>query len=261
MPDVDNPRRPTYVVSGDGLRLATYDFRSTKPDAPVVVALHGFASSATTNWVQTGWTRQLERAGIGVIAYDHRGHGASDKPRSPTFYSMQLLVADLLAVLDAYLLDEVILLGYSLGARASWHAALEFPTRVSRAVLGGMPDGDPLTDFRAEDARTYATGGPAVNDRLTKTYVDLAEGISGNDLEALVSLVEGIRGGPEPRPETPPRQSLLFATGSADPISGGSRALSAAAPHAEFFEIPGRNHFTAPTSRAFRDRAIAFIAE
>jgi pimeloyl-ACP methyl ester carboxylesterase len=248
-------------MSTDGLRIATYDFPAEAPDAPVVIALHGFASSATTNWVQTGWTRHLERAGLHVIAYDQRGHGASDKPHSPVEYSMELLVADLLAVLDTYGFDEAALIGYSLGARVSWHAALELPTRVTRAVLGGIPDGDPLTAFRADDARTYAAGGPAVTHPLTNTYLTMAEGIPGNDLEALVGLVEGIRGGPQPDPRNPPGQPLFFATGSEDPIIDGSRALAAASPHAKFFEIPHRTHFNAPTSRPFRERAVAFLLE
>jgi pimeloyl-ACP methyl ester carboxylesterase len=250
---------PTIVMSGDGLRIASYHFPVESPDAQVVIALHGFASSAMTNWVQTGWTRHLGRAGLHVIAYDQRGHGASDKPHSPAEYSMELLVADLLAVIDTYGFDEVALVGYSLGARVSWHAALELPTRVTRAVLGGIPDGDPLTAFRADDALAYARGGPAVTHRLTNTYLTMAEGIPGNDLAALVGLVEGIRGGPQPDPSNPPSQPLFFATGSEDPIVDGSRALAAASPHAEFFEIPHRNHFNAPTSRPFRERGVAFL--
>lgn len=42
-------------------------------------------------------------------------------------------------------------------------------------------------------------------------------------------------------------------------ILEASRALAEATPAGSFFEIPGRNHFDAPTSRAFRDAAIAFL--
>jgi len=76
-----------------------------------------------------------------------------------------------------------------------------------------------------------------------------------------VSLVEGMRGGPQPHADNAPAQPLLFATGSEDGILEASKTLAAAAPNASFFEIPGRNHFNAPTSRAFRDAAIAFLSE
>ena len=259
VPQLSEAPSPTFVMSGDGLRIATYSFGEV--DAPTVVALHGFASSALANWQKTGWVRDLTRAGYRVVAIDQRGHGASDKPHSPNLYSMELLVADLTTVLDTYLLDEVALVGYSLGARVSWHAALELPNHVTRAVLGGIPDGDPLTRFRVDDARGAIEAGGETGDRLTDAYLTMAAGIPGNDRLALVELVEGMRGGLQPDPANPPQQPLLFATGSEDRILDASRALAASAPRGEFFEIPGRDHFNAPTSKHFRERALAFLAE
>jgi pimeloyl-ACP methyl ester carboxylesterase len=249
---------PRSVIAPDGTRIATYEFGDDL-NAPVVVLLHGFASSATTNWVQTGWTRELSRAGYRVVALDQRGHGASDKPHHPESYSMELLVGDLLTVMDTYFLDDVALIGYSLGARVTWHAALDLPNHVTLGVLGGIPDGDPLTRFRLDQAHALISEGAPVEDRLTAAYVDMASGIPGNDLTALVALVEGMRGGAQPDPSDPPQQPLLFATGSDDSIIEASRALAAAAPQGGFFEIPGRNHFNAPTSRPFRDRALEFL--
>ncbi len=259
MPIIPEAPEPTFVMSSDGLRIATYAFGEA--DAPTVVALHGFASSAIANWQKTGWVRDLTRAGYRVVALDQRGHGASDKPHSPSSYSMELLVADLTTVLDTYLLDEVALLGYSLGARVSWHAALALPHHVTRAVLGGIPDGDPLTRFQVDEARAAIEAGRHTGDRLTDAYLDMAAGIPGNDRLALVDLVEGMRGGLQPDPADPPQQPVLFATGSDDRILAASRALAAATPHGEFFEIPGRDHFNAPTSKHFRERALRFLGE
>ncbi len=250
---------PRSVIAADGTKIATYEFGDEH--SPVVVALHGFASSATANWVKTGWVRELTRAGFRVIAFDQRGHGASDKPHHASSYSMNLLVSDLLTVMDTYLLDEVSLVGYSLGARVSWHAALELPTRVGRAVLGGIPDGDPLTRFLVDEAREFMATGRPVGDRLTTTYLTMAGGIGGNDLAALIDLVAGMRGGVQPEPSNPPTQPLLFATGSEDVILEASRGLAASAPRGEFFEIPGRNHFNSPTSKVFRERALEFLCE
>ena len=248
---------PRNVLSSDGEWIATYDFGD--PDAPVIMAVHGFASSGLLNWLNTGWVRDLLRAGFRVIAIDQRGHGDSAKPHDPAKYTMELLVDDLLAVMDAYMVNEASVVGYSLGARVGWHAAIELPERITRAVLGGIPDGDPLTRFRVDEARDHLASGSAIADSLTAAYVQLASGIRGNDLDALIALVEGMRGGAQPDPANPPQQPLLFATGSEDSILEKSRALAAAAPHGSFFEVPGRNHFNAPTSRPFRDAAIAFL--
>ena len=154
MPALPPPPQFTRVLSADGVSLATYDFSpvSGVENAPVVLAVHGFASSALSNWEATGWVRDLTRNGYRLIGLDQRGHGESEKPHSPAAYTMEILVADVLSVLDSYLLDEVCYLGYSLGARVGWHSSLAFPTRISRAILGGIPDGDPLTRFRLDQA-------------------------------------------------------------------------------------------------------------
>ncbi len=124
-------------MSPDGLKLATYDFGD--PDAPVVVAVHGFASGAVLNWHASGWTRDLVRAGYRVVALDQRGHGASSKPHDPAAYSMDLLVADVTTVVDTYLLDDVAFLGYSLGARVGWHTASGSRTGSHGPCSAGSP--------------------------------------------------------------------------------------------------------------------------
>jgi pimeloyl-ACP methyl ester carboxylesterase len=255
-PDVPQPR---VVMSPDGFKLATYEWGTE--DQPTVVLVHGFASSALLNWHSSGWVRDLVRAGYRVVAHDQRGHGHSDKPHSPTEYTIEKLVDDLAAVLDTYMIDDAHYVGYSLGARVGWQAALDLPHLIGRAVLGGIPDGDPLTRFDIGQARAFIEHGTPVEDRLTGAYVTMASGIRGNDLEALVSLVEGMRGGTQPDPANPPQQPILFATGSDDSIIEKSRRLAEAAPNATFFEIPGRNHFNAPVSRQFKDAALAFVEQ
>lgn len=249
---------PLRVLAGDGVWLATYDFG--EQDAPVILAVHGFASSAVANFHLTGWTRDAVRAGYRVIAVDQRGHGRSDKPHDPSSYTMRTLVDDVLAVLDAYVLDEVHYLGYSLGARVGWHLTHAHPERIRAAVLGGIPDGDPLKRVRIDQARAYSDHGTPVEDRLTQAYISMAERVGGNDIAALVALVEGLRGGDQPRADNVPGRPVLFATGSDDRIIEASRALASLTPGAKFFEIPGRNHFNAPTSRDFRAAALEFFA-
>jgi len=250
---------PSYVMSAEGYQLATYAWG--EPDAETVLCVHGFASSCRDNWVDTGWVRMLTAAGYRVIGVDQRGHGASDKPDDPLAYSMGAFVTDLIAVLDTYLVDAVRYVGYSLGARVGWQLAVDAPEHVSRAVLGGIPDGRPLGRLRIEQARAYAEKGIPVEDKVTQNYVELAERVPTNDLHALIALAEGMRfGDADPDPARPPEQPVLFATGSEDAILERSRVLAASAPKGTFVEIPGRHHFNTPGSRAFRDAAVAFLA-
>jgi pimeloyl-ACP methyl ester carboxylesterase len=246
-----------YVIVGDNVRLATYSWGD--PEADPVLCVHGFGSSTRDNWVNTGWVRDLLRAGLRVIAVDQRGHGLSEKPHDAASYTMPTLVSDLIAVLDTSLVDQVRYLGYSLGGRVGWQLAVDAPEHVERAVLGGIPDGQPLTRFRVDDALEHLRTGAPVADRITRAYIEMAARTPTNDLAALVALVAGMQGGLQPDPARPPRQPVLFATGSEDAVLPRSQRLAAGTPNGEFFEIPGRNHFNAPTSRPFRGRALAFL--
>lgn len=251
---------PQFVMSEEGHRIATYTWGNM--DAEPVLVVHGFASSCADNWVATGWVRDLVAAGYRVVGVDQRGHGASDKPHDYRGFAMSAFVADLVVVLDTYLIDSVKYVGYSLGGRVGWQFAVEHPEKVERAVLGGIPDGRPLARVQIDQARAYADEGIPVEDAATRQYVGLAERVKGNDLHALIALAEGMRyGDADPDPQHPPTQPVLFATGTDDPILEQSRSLAAVTPLGRFVEIPGRHHFNAPGSRVFREQALAFLAE
>ncbi len=259
--DLNRMPSPQRVVVGDGVGLATYTWG--EPDAPAVVIVHGFASSTRDNWVLTGWARMLEQAGYFVLGVDQRGHGLSDKPHEQKDYTIRTLSTDLETVLDTYLVEEARYIGYSLGARVGWEVTQDLADRIPRAVLGGVPDGIPLARLDIEQVRAYIADGRAVTDRTTQNYIALTERVAGNDLRALLALAEGMRASRtiDPDAKHAPAQPVLFATGSEDAIIAGSRQLASAAPQGTFFEIPGRHHFNAPGSRAFREAALAFLAE
>lgn len=252
---------PQHVYTADGVRLATYTWGDL--DAPTVVVVHGFASNARDNWVLTGWARELTDAGFHVLALDQRGHGRSDKPHEPDAYGIRTLTADVEAVMDAHLVDEARYLGYSLGARVGWEVVRELPQRIDRAVLGGVPDGIPLARLDLDQVRAYIADGTPVTDATTQNYIALTERVSGNDLRALLALAEGMRATRtiDPDPAHAPMRPILFATGAEDAIIAGSRQLASAAPEGRFFEIPDRNHFNAVGSHAFKDAALAFLAD
>ena len=252
---------PQFIMVGEGLRIATYSWGDL--DDPVVVVVHGFASSTKDNWVATGWVRDLLRAGYRVIGLDQRGHGASDKPHDSHDYDLRQLAGDVETVLDTSLVDDALYVGYSLGARVGWEVIQDIAPRIPRAILGGVPDGIPLARLDIDQVRAYVDEGMPVTDRVTQNYIALTERVPGNDLRALLAIARGMRESKtvDPDPAHAPQQPVLFATGSEDAIIPGSRALAAATPQGRFLEIPGRHHFNAPGSRVFREQAIAFLQE
>jgi pimeloyl-ACP methyl ester carboxylesterase len=106
-----------------------------------------------------------------VVVMDHRGHGASDKPRDPAAYSFDRLVRDMLGIADALDLDRFRLLGHSMGGMIARRVALDHGERLDALVLmdtspGPIPGFDPeLMDVAAEVALTQ--GKDALQELLT----------------------------------------------------------------------------------------------
>lgn len=99
--------------------------------APVVL-LHGL--TATHRYVVMG-SKSLQRAGHDVVAYDARGHGASDPAPDPEAYTYADLAGDLLSVLDEAGFERAVLAGASMGAHTAVRVALEHPERVAGLVI------------------------------------------------------------------------------------------------------------------------------
>jgi 3-oxoadipate enol-lactonase len=95
-----------------------------------------------------------------VVIFDHRGHGASDKPRDRAAYSIDRLATDILEVADAVGFERFRLLGHSMGGMVARQIALREPERVEALVMMDtsarpIPGFDPtLMDAAAEVAFT-----------------------------------------------------------------------------------------------------------
>jgi pimeloyl-ACP methyl ester carboxylesterase len=99
--------------------------------AQTVLFLHGLGSSLKF------WTAQLDATaakGYRVIAIDQLGFGKSEKPA--TFpYTTESFAENVVELLDLLKLEQVILVGHSLGGQTALSTAIRFPQRVSSLVL------------------------------------------------------------------------------------------------------------------------------
>ncbi|MGZ4440873.1 MAG: alpha/beta fold hydrolase [Gaiellaceae bacterium] len=112
--------RLAYEVEGDG--------------APLLL-VHGLG------YCREGWgpAASLLTERFRVIRFDNRGVGDSDAPRGP--YSVRMLTADALAVLNAAQVERAHVLGVSLGGLVAQTLAVTAPERVDRLVLVGSTPG------------------------------------------------------------------------------------------------------------------------
>ena len=111
-----------FVTAPDGLRLATYEWGN--PAGPEILLIHGFAQAHLCFAPQ--FESELARD-FRLVAFDHRGHGASDRPADPKAYQGgEVFARDLAAVLEARRLKRPVLVGWSMGGRITRQYLLAF---------------------------------------------------------------------------------------------------------------------------------------
>ena len=246
-----------------GVTLAYTDVAASVPATGVpVLLIHGFASSFTVNWVNTGWVRALAHAGRRVIAFDNRGHGASTKFYDPADYATPLMAGDGLALLDSLGIAQADVMGYSMGARIAAFLALDHPDRVRRLILGGLGhhlvDGVGLPVAIAEALEAPSAEG--LTDPMQRMFRRFAEQ-TRSDLKALAAWIRGSRQTLTQAEATRIRQKTLIAIGTKDDVAGDPHRLAALFPDARAFEIEGRDHNLAVGDKTYKAAVLAFLEE
>jgi len=100
-----------------------------------VVLIHGLLLSQK---MHLPLAREIARRGYRAITLDVLGHGASERPRDMTQYSMAQFGQQTVALLDAIGVDDAVVLGTSLGANTALEAAVLAPERI-RGMVVEMP--------------------------------------------------------------------------------------------------------------------------
>lgn len=138
-----------------------------------LLLLHGFTGSSA-NWepIAHSLARQHQ-----LVMPDLLGHGQTAAPAEPERYGMAEAAADLATLLDTLEIEQVYLVGYSMGGRLALYFTLHYPERVRSLILESSSPGLKMPD-----------------ERLARREQDnrLAERIEREGIEAFVDFWEGL---------------------------------------------------------------------
>ena len=242
----------------DGLELAYFDVGEGEP----ILLIHGFASTASVNWVHPGWLKTFGEAGYRVIALDNRGHGKSDKPHEPDRYHPGLMAGDAAALLDHLGIESAHVMGYSMGARISAFLALANPEKVRSLIFGGL--GIALCDGAGDwDPIAAALRAPSLDDvthargRMFRTFADQTK----SDRIALAACIETSRELVSREDVAEISAPALIGVGTKDDLAGSAQALADLMPNARALDIPNRDHMLAVGDKVFKQAALEFLGE
>ncbi len=247
--------------SSDGVRIAFVDVPPEGADrVEPILLIHGFASNHGVNWVGPRWVQTLTRAGRRVVAFDNRGHGASEKLYAPHGYRADLMARDAANLLAHLKIERADVMGYSMGARIGAFLALGRPALVRSLILAGLGDrlvhgaGLPVGIAEAMEA-------PSLDDltdpvqRMFRAFADQTK----SDRAALAACIRGSRQSLTPAGVGRIAAPTLVAVGTRDPIAGDALKLAAMMPNAKALDIPGRDHNLAVGDRVYKEGVLTFL--
>jgi pimeloyl-ACP methyl ester carboxylesterase len=245
-----------HKFNSDSVEIAYNDQGTGDP----VLLIHGFASNARVNWVDTGWVKTLVDAGFRVITIDNRGHGESEKLYDPKFYEAAEMAEDARRLLDHLGVERCYVMGYSMGARISAFLAIMHPRRVRAAVFAGLASN-----------MIHGVGGGAeiakgleaasvndITDLGAKAFRYFAE-LTRSDLKALAACIKSSRVKITEEMLAQIQVPVLVVAGEQDTVSGEVAPLVAAIPGARGLVLPNRNHMNAVGDKTYKREAIAFF--
>jgi 3-oxoadipate enol-lactonase len=115
------------IAEANGIHIY-YEIRGKTQDPPLII-IPGLSIDLT---VLERIVSQLAQ-NYSVIAFDNRGAGRSDKPKTP--YSIEMMADDTACLLDFLKIGKVHVMGISMGGRIALALALKHPDLVKSLIL------------------------------------------------------------------------------------------------------------------------------
>lgn len=276
-PDEAMPANPRAAES---VRLHIDDSGSGRP----VVLIHGWPLSAQA------WAPQvsvLQAAGYRVVTYDRRGFGRSDKPASS--YSYDTLADDLQRVLAQCQLQDVTLVGFSMGGgEVARYVARHGESRLHSVVFAAAvppylmktadnPDG-PLTQQTAQqmtialeqDRQAFfeqftkdffsANGVLQVTESQRSQAVALCQQSAQHATLACMDAFATTDFREDLKRVTVPTLVIHGDADSIVPIEGSGLRTHRAVPHSQLVRVAGAPHgLNVSHAQAFNDALLTFL--
>lgn len=145
----------------------------TQGKGEAVLLLHGFTGDSGT-WTSLG--KSLER-NFHVLKPDIIGHGASEAPNDPGRYSMDNAAADIASILEQAGIQQVHVVGYSMGGRLALFFACRYPEKVASLVLESSSPGLKSAEERVARRKHDDLLAQKILDEGMEAFVDYWESI------------------------------------------------------------------------------------
>jgi pimeloyl-ACP methyl ester carboxylesterase len=263
----DRPPPTAKFLEANGLRLRYLEWG--RSDAPPVVCVHGYTSSAEAF---NALARRIQDR-VHVIAMDVRGHGESAwSPEGAYQYADQ--AGDLATLVDKLGLDRFVLVGTSMGGIIAMAYAAEHPARLRGMVINDIgPEvetgSNRITGLVGSRPESFASLDEALGYRREISPITAARPIEDQRETALGVLRQSpdgcwvwkmdpayieqrVKRGAPARPalwpalETLPCPTLVIWGTDSDVLSEAqAKRMAAALPKGELSAVPGVGH--APT--------------
>jgi non-heme chloroperoxidase len=253
-------------------------------DGRPVVLIHGWPLSAQS------WEHQvdaLRAAGHRVVAYDRRGFGRSDKPDAG--YSYDTLADDLQHVIESCGLEDVTLVGFSMGGGEVARYITRFGDLRLRSVVfaaavtpyllknAGNPEGPLSSDKAGEMKAALEQDRAAFFDQFTRDFFSADGKLQVSETQrtaavamcqqsaqhAAVACMESFAGTDFRDDLLRVKVPALVIHGMADgivPFEGSGQRTHRAIGHSEQVTVDGAPHgFNVSHATVFNDALIAFL--
>jgi len=272
----------TLLTTDDDVSIYYEHHVSGGPTRPTVVFSCAYCTTHE-NW--RGQVEPLVAAGHPVVLWDLRGHGDSESPEGPDSYSIERVVADLLAVADATTPDApFVAAGLSFGGLASLHFAVRHPDRVAALALidsgPGFKNPEAAAGWAAQVERTasfletrgfdaFVAGRAGTTCIGSKPELPAAQA-AGQAIRAQ-SVVGVARFGREVSGPAPPvidelatlKMPALVMVGENDkPFRRAAEVMAAKLPQAHHVIVPGAGHIVnIEEAEIFNRELLDFLAK
>ena len=214
---------------------------------PPVVMVHGFSDSLV-DWYEAGYVDAL-RDDYQLVMIDCRGHGLSDKPHAQEAYTMEMRVADILAVMDELDIDVAHYWGYSMGGRIGFGVLESAPERIVGMLMAGI-------DHHGTDARRFQNrigflwhGMDRYLESFEARFARLEPDSKRsrfleNDYLAMIASTLALRDHVRDYSDLAHQMTMpcLFYDGDADAFHDNARNFVDTLPNAKFVSLPGQDH-------------------